>query len=480
MHAINWLFPFLASLALSACGNAVEPAPVAADDLVEGSGVTANVTDLGGGLFQVDYVFAEPQTALIFSRSTADYRIGAWTPLEPGAHVERIEGFDSLLFEAPVERASFQVEARYLRPDGDYSPFVAFSDGGIVVFTGQFELLPEQDRDSIAALEGQIGRWVGEQPVLGVRVRSARPIIADGRSALHETVELGRGVGSFVYIGDADLAEGESFVGVIDPGLPDWVRSSFDADMAAVFARYEALWGFGLEDRASLLFAFGGYDVPGFSNKGGVIGSAVLLDSSGGSFREESPQLQRYLQWFFAHETGHLFQNAGGVSTGSTADSWIHEGAANTMANAALAELTADPQADLVRVYRLAMRDCANALEDGNLESAAERGRFQAYYDCGSLIALMTTAALPDRTLYQFWTAMQDAALDQGRDLSAGFYLEMMSQSGADPDAIAAIAMLVTDALVDPAAAINSALALAGLHPVYDDEGQLTDMDFPT
>ncbi|WP_417491338.1 hypothetical protein [Maricaulis sp.] len=480
MRARYWSVLGFVGLALAACSNATAPDSLTDEALLKGSDVTATVVDLGEGVFQVDYAFAEPQTAMIFARSTADYRIGAWTPLDAGAHIEEVAGFDSLLFDAPVDHAAFRVEARFVRPDGDYSPFVAFSDGGIVVYTGQFELLPEQGRDRIAALGGQIDRWDGEQPVLGVRVRSTRPIIADGRSGLHETVAVSRGEGSFIYIGEGELTEGDSFVGIIDPALPAWIRDSFDSDLAAVFARYEALWGFELEQRASLMFAFGGYDVAGFSNKGGVIGSSVVLDSSGEALREETPQVRRFLRWFFAHEAAHLFQNAAGVELANTVDSWIHEGAANAMANAALAELTDDPHADLVRVYQAAITDCTAALADGNLASAAERGRFQAYYDCGSLIALMTAAAVPDRSLYAFWTGMQARALEQSRDLDAAFYLETMEDYGAAPEVIAAIDALVSSRLSDPANALGNALERAGLSPVYDEAGALTDMDFPT
>lgn len=481
MHLVRWMLVALVSAVTPACGNTDESVTdPAAGGLIEGSNVSATVTDMGAGVFQVDYVFAEPQGAMIFSRSTGDYRAGAWTPLESGSRFERIAGFDALLFDAPVNHASFRVEARFARPEGDYSPFVAFSDGGIAVFTGQFELLPEAGRDAIEALEGQIDRWAGEQPVLGVRLRSSRPIIADGRSVLDETTELIEGGGSFVYLGEGSLVEGASFTGVLDPGLPEWLLASLDADLTSIFSRYEAMWGFELDEPASLLFAFGGYNAPGYSNKGGVIGSSIMLDARGEAFQQDSPQLRHQLQWFFAHEAAHLFQNAAGVETDTVADSWIHEGAANAMANAALAELTADPHAELLRVYGQAVTECNGALAGGSLASAAERDRFQAYYDCGSLIALMTAAAVPDRTLYQFWTGMQAAAREQGRGLDTAFYLETMEAFGAAPDLVAAIDALISYQISDPAGALRNALESSGLHPVFDGKGRLADMDFPT
>ena len=111
---------------------------------------------------------------------------------------------------------------------------------------------------------------------------------------------------------------------------------------------------------------------------------------------------------------------------------------------------------------------------------AASRNQFQAYYDCGSLIALMTTAALPDETLYSFWTGMQARALQQGRELDTALYLGTMEEFGAAPDTIAGIDALISYGLSDPARAIRNALEMSGLHPVYDENGMLEDMDFPT
>ena len=46
-----------------------------------------------------------------------------------------------------------------------------------------------------------------------------------------------------------------------------------------------------------------------------------------------------YVHWFFAHEAAHLFQIDRGVGFASGAQSWIHEGAANTMAYSLIASM---------------------------------------------------------------------------------------------------------------------------------------------
>ena len=57
----------------------------------------------------------------------------------------------TLVFDAPASQVSLVAEPRFVNPEGDYSPFVDFSDGGLALFTGQFDLMPVADADAAAA-----------------------------------------------------------------------------------------------------------------------------------------------------------------------------------------------------------------------------------------------------------------------------------------------------------------------------------------
>ena len=269
-------------LLTAGCGDRDSGTPVLeAAEMIAGTGVTAEVTELADGRFRVDYRFAEPHSALIFSRSSADHRLGAWQVEESDAGLERIGGFDSLLFDTPREAVTLTVEPRYAQPEGDYSPFIAFSDGGLALFTGQFELLPVAGRAAIEALDGNLDAWQGEQPAFGVRVVSDRRLVHDGAVSDTPVTDIARGGGTYVYLGDGEIVEGRSYVGVIDAGLPVWIRDSIDTDFEAMFERYEAGWGFALPQRAVLYFAYSGDEAEGFSNKGGVAGRVIMLDAGG-------------------------------------------------------------------------------------------------------------------------------------------------------------------------------------------------------
>lgn len=449
-------------------------------DLIADSSVSTHVTDLGGGEFDVRYVFETPQNVMFFSRSETDYRREAWHPTSEGVRLERIAGFDTLVFDTPTQEARFRVTARPdLRYEG-YSDYIRFSDGSLMLFTGQFELLPGGSVEAVAALEGDINRFEGVQPVLGVRVLSPTPMIVRGERVEGEAVEISRGGGGFIYIGDGEISASDNYVGLIDPATPDWIRARFPEDLASLFSELERGWGYGLDDKATLLFAFEGYDNPGFSNKGGVLGRQLVIQSSGERLREPDDFVHDYLLWFFAHESVHLFQNVRGPHLDSPQDSWIHEGAANAMANRIMAGLDRPAIAYLRYSFANAYSTCAEALAAGPLRTATQRGQMRAHYACGEFIALMTDAALPDHTLFDFWNAMLERAEAGDGAYNLETYMATARALGMREADAARIEAFVTQGFDQPDRELTSALEDFGLNPQFDDNLQLIGLTYPT
>jgi|GEM_PF-1258530 len=444
--------------------------------LVAGSRVTATVSERADGRFDIDYVFAEPHSAMLFSRSSGDYRIGAWAPVTEGVELTRLGGFDALLFDAPMTRVSLVAEPRFVEPESDYSPFVAFSDGGLALFTGQFDLLPAADAAAIEALGGSLDNWLGDQPVLGVRVHSDRRIVFEGRVHEGDVEHTTFGSGEFVYLGDGEITEGRSYVGVLDRGLPDWILAAMETDMETIFSTYEARWSRPLEEPAVLYFAYGGDDLEGYSNKGSVAGTTIMLSSSGDLMDEPSDMLLIHMRWFFAHEVAHQFQNLAGQPARDTGESWIHEGGANTMANDIIVEMIGeDGPAWRSGEYVQAYSDCTEILEDGPLDEAHLRGQPDAFYACGSLIGLIADEGMREGDLYTLWQSMQASNGPMGAE---AFYTAMEA-GGASPDLVARVRRIVGEALDDPAAELRQAMDLAGIEADFNAYNQLLRLQTP-
>lgn len=468
-----------AYLAIIAGLSACAPLDEDAARLIAGSAVSAYVTDNEDGTFNVDYVFDQPHQALFFSRSETDYRTQAWQVLGEGGSLERLNGFDALIFEAPADSVSLLVEPRPdLRYDG-YSHSIRFSDGSLMLFTGQFELLPADSREAILALNGDISAWAGDQPALGVSIRSELPMIVGGERVTGEAVDVSTGGGSFVYIGEGEIETSENYVGLIDPATPDWIRTRFPEDMAYLFSQLEAGWGFALPEPATLLFAFEGYDNPGFSNKGGVLGRQLIIQSSGEDLREEDDFIHAYLLWFFAHESVHLFQSANGRSLAETEHGWIHEGSANAMANRIMAGRGAAAQDYLRWAFGNALETCTRALEAGPLASAWARGQSDAYYACGEFVALMTDAALEGQDLFGFWNAMLARADADGGSYTAQTWFDTARAEGMSEADLTRLQTLLSGELENPGMELRNALADFGLDPQFDENNRLISLTYP-
>lgn len=465
--------------ALILCSAVMACAPDEDIEPVEGAAVTVEAEELGTGTWRIDYRLETPQSALIFARSNGDYRTGSWTPLDDAPAVQRINGFDALIFDTPIDRVSFEITPHTEGIPQDYTPFLGFSDGGLALFTGQFEVLPVADRAAIEALGGDLTNFQGDQPALGVRVRSARPMLVQGERISGAAEHVSTGGGTYVYIGDSDLQEGKSYIGVIDSALPDHLRETLDDDLAALFGIYEDRWGFALPTKGTIYYAFEGFDRPGYSNKGSVIGTDLMvLQSSGEGLRAPDPDSRIRNLWFFAHEGAHMFQSQVMREFSVGPDAWIHEGGANTMANSAIQALPDVPLSFAEREYRTAFDACANDLEHGSLQTAHVDGRFYAHYHCGQIFNAAADAALADHDLYGFWKTFA-AEIDPEDPEPAAAFFSTFEALGGDPEVARAIKRLAYEEQADPRAGLTDLLILAGLAPSFDKDGTLLSLNIP-
>ena len=445
-----------------------------------GAQFLATVSPESKGQWRIHYVFDSPHAALFFSRSSGNYREETWKPVTSGVTMERLDGFDAILMDEPMTEVEFTFTPYTNTVPKDYTPFIPFSDGGLAVYTGQFELLPETNRASIAALHGDIDQWKGEQPMFAVRVESDQPMVHDGEVRKKEAVQVSRGDGTYIYLGDAAPVRGKDMTGIIDPGLPEWLKRRVEPELGSIFDANRALWGEGLGQKATVLFAFRGFGHSGFSNKGGAVNSLLALESSGDGLRYFRDDILIYFRWFFAHEIVHLFQNRNGVSTANRSDAWMTEGAANAMAISVLKKIGVADDEFALDKYGKAINDCIGYLGDGPLIEAAQRGQFDAFYTCGDLVAQMTDAALANDDLFSFWNALLGRGAEADlQQYSTADYFDVLRERGASGSVVEQLRSLVYEQQGDPKKTLLNAMKTTGLAPRFDDNGELKEINLP-
>lgn len=445
--------------------------------LMENTAVTADLRDLGDGSWAVDYFFAEPKQAVFFPRSSGDYRMQTWTPQADSPPVERLNGLDAIVFAEPSQTASYVVRPYTEDVMGDYTPWIAFSDGALGVFTGQFELLDGGSRELISGLQGNLAAWSGDQGVLGVRFETGQPLLVASQIKSAPVETFSSGEGEYVVIGETEIDEGQSYIGVVDRALPPEILESLDGDLGQIFAHYEDEFGYGLPSRASLLFAFGGFEAPGYSFSGSVIGDdQIMMSVEGDALQDYPPGIRRHILWFFAHEGAHLFQGSEGAMPGLGADSWIHEGSANVMAVETILAMDAGDENYRRAELNLALGGCAMGLSEGPLNSLVG----QVHYDCGQLIFTMADAALPNVSVYGIWRAIQNAsASDEAGGVTAELVFSVFSDLGLSDVLIDQMERLVLGPSADPWSDILVAMETSGISLEVDEQGQLIASQMP-
>lgn len=445
--------------------NAISSDPPVAD-----APVVLTLTDGKDGPWTLDVHSSRP-TTLFFSRSKGDYRTARYTALNDGAQLERIGGLDTIVFAEGVKEANFALTPYSGNIRAGYTPFIPFSDGGVAVYTGQFELLLADDTAAVEALDGQLSNWTGEQNPIPLTLYSDRTMLIDGVRKAGRVDLFADGGGKYVYLGESNVVEGDNFVGVIDPGLPNWIRDDFDDTLGIIFTELEARYGYGLSDRATVLFAYRGDDVQGFSNKGGALpGNVLALESAGTALRRPSDDLITYFRFFFTHEAAHLFQAAAGKRLGDQDGAWIHEGQANAVAYRLLVDQGLQSRDAYEARLAETFARCAAELEGRTLLETLRTGRIGAY-DCGELIAVASDSALVNHDLFDLWATMV-ASSDNPERYSVDDYFTALQELGANADIIERVRLLTTESINDADKVLRDLLDAAGVE-TSESEGRI-------
>lgn len=384
------------ALLAAACASApITPAP-------DGTTPTIELRPGAPGEWSATYTLAAPAMALRFTRNPGDSRRPRWK-LPEGFEIAHEDGVDLLRRRdgAAFAAVTASVPARYVMLPKEYAPFSPFTDGGLLVHTGQFHACagrgdcPDTARWDLAVIPPEGARAIAHGVV------GARADFADG------------GDGTNVYVGAAEPLASADFVAVIDRRLPDTVRTALDRLLPPLMREFGARLV--PPPRTPMLFASldpHASSDSGLHVQGGVLPGQVFMHLHSGDWSQTTEQrVVDFLPWFFAHEAAHLFQHAGdGCAAHDPQQSWIHEGGADAFAALSVARFGGTREYVEKRVGQ-AVDLCAKGLRelgDRSLNASGEAGAFDNYYQCGLLMHLAVDAEVRRasrgrRDLFDVW-----------------------------------------------------------------------------
>jgi hypothetical protein len=326
------------------------------------------------------YSLAKPTDALHYAQYLGGYRSQDWQP-EESSFVWIKEGDGERIVRAdgkPFSSLTLTIPIRYRSLPKSYAPFSPFSEGSALIHTGQFHACLTVPCDGTDALPIEIA---ATGKIIGV----------GGRRVADRTSYVSSGDGTNAFLGTLAPVEADGFVGIIDPGLPTAVQDHLKASLPRAMVDFARIYG-ALSFRPELYVSIDARPRKDGkeSTQGGTLPGQIFMHFDGATARKRiSEGSPFWLDWFFAHEAAHLFQqDKAGRLLGDDKAAWIHEGGADAMAALALLRRGSGEQTYVVGRVNAAETACAKGLAIAPLDQATAAGNFDLHYQCGLLIWL--------------------------------------------------------------------------------------------
>jgi len=410
--------------------------------------VRVGFEQIEGELVRVHYALARRTRALNFGDRPHGYRAENWRFETTGMQIVMIDDEEWAVRRDGKKFDSFSV---IVTPAADrlpkeYQPVSAYGDGGAMIFTGHFWPMREAGgrRNTSFSFTPAPG---GSVVAFGERAAA----LADWRSPMAHP--------AFVYMGTVDPVETPEVMALVDPAAPGWVIEEFYSLTPQVFSHFAKIFGFTLETKPNLFLAAPvNGDKSRLSYAGDALPGQFQITLDGGGWAAKTRQTETIFRRSTIHEAVHLWQSVVRPSVEDVA-AWVHEGAADAIANETMTALGLWDEAQGAQNFRAAKNSCAEALDEGSLASAGERNAWRAYYACGHIIAAAVARA-DGASVSDFWAAFIERA-GAANGYSEALYFDFVEERTGNPVFVTALRHFVRTPLADPGREINRLLAAA-------------------
>lgn len=417
------------------------------------------------GRWQATYTFTEPVEELHFARAARFHRETVWQVTTPGYAFARRDGRQLLVRETgavPARVVRFEIPVHTDNLEKDYALFAAFTDGSVAIYTGHFH--------AAATAAGTAPEAVSETEF----VRDFRLMPAPGMAVVAGGRRLTGPVdwhdrhrqGTFAYFGAIEPVVGEHLLAIVDPGLPDWIRTRLERELPRLFEVLTRGFGVPLQARPVVLVGYDPEAADGTGSAGGVLPDLVQLRFAGDGWSRESPERTEALFYLLAHESVHLWN---GNRARNTEDdhAWLHEGSADHVAWFTLHALGLIDDERLQQARAEALNACLQDLTGMALQEAAANDRFGAYYSCGQVVSMWVQAALERVRAsvdpFLVWRRVLEQALADDGDYDRGTFHNTLAELGVAPAVRADLREFTETRLADPAAFLEQRLSRVGV-----------------
>lgn len=410
------------------------------------------VREAGEGVWRISYRLSASADALVFKRPVGDFRKRDWTIETPGARLVTEGGSEKIVADkGSIKSLVVTVREHTIEVEKDYQPFYAFSDGGVLLYTGHFD--PDVTRN------GKLAPVVKHFEFIARPGESAFVFDQRGARIAYDASDNPHPV--FVYFGSRPAIETSDVMAIIDPEIPDWIDDALQSFIPRLFAYYRKAFGTDLARKPDFFLA-SALDKPknGFSFDGDTLPGQFQVTLSGDAWRTPSDTGRDILLRQTAHEVAHLWQNLAQPVDGNQPE-WIHEGGADAIAAEAMVALGLWTPEYAAQNFAEAKEECASHLRGVALDGASGRGDYKALYACGRVIAVAVARAEGEgASVAGFWGEFIARARAEG-GYSEALYFALAEDRTGRPDFARTLARFAQTPFIEPEMEIADFLALA-------------------
>ena len=346
----------------------------------------------------------------------------------------------------------FKSDARHTPKD--YELNFRFTDGSVMLYTGHLMLAFEPDskpKHRITVIPEADAHVLVNGKIFNQKYR-------------WEDQDL---QGTYVYFGGIEPIKTQRMLAILDPGLPQWILQRLNQDLPKLFDYYTQKTGMALDFTPVIYFSFKPSQAPGTQYSGGTLPGLIQFSIQGDDWQQETESNLIGISHFLAHEAAHLWnsqmiQNAGGHN-----NSWMHEGGADAFAVRALLHLGIFKPGDVLWEHEKYMNSCIEGLQGHALMAFEKHRQFNAFYHCGSTIALLTEMAIqnksPSSDIFTFWRSIMARVNQLQQPLSAFQYMKSLLLLTEDDKTVIHILTLLEEPQSEPIAFFSSVFKDVGL-----------------
>ena len=403
--------------------------------------------------WRAEYELPEPSRELVFVRNQTNFRSASWQL--DGDHVEFglrdgyevVRGSDGASFD----RFSLLAPSLTGLLPKDYSQNYTFTDGSGLLYTGHFTVV-ESMADPV------------DYTLRLIPARSEHIVVHGQLYDGAVTVDDPGDDGLFAYFGELAPLQGENYIAVIDPGLPDWLATLLPEYLPSLFDFYAARLGDDLPRRPSIYFSFGEGDSESTHfNGGALLDGTYQVRATGQAWHEPNDFLRSLVPSSIAHESAHLWNGHATSSDGNAGAAWMHEGGAEILAWRAMRELGQLSQAEFDSKVSNAHEACADALDGRPLTSVASAGEHGLLYTCGAVIGRVSELALQQNgsDIFEFWSELIDIAR-RSESFSQQSYFDLLAEMSGNDEVVAELEEFVLESHGQTSSQLTDLFASAG------------------